>query len=462
MDPLANERDDLFRKAGEFYPLRTDQPDWDSLLGKLESYPGEGLPASITSPKQEAKNYRRLFWLMLLIPIGLPYIQNRYPGQAISTRENVASPSTSKLRKTVVADQSNTSQSGQAIKSQVHPNPSPIALSRFSDQAKSGTSTQSVSSAHAFSSEPVNGGDQPITQGIKPGRSSQQLVNRLSDEPSRHKDIMTESGMERALLILNESLTTAVSLRGKDDLTTSAFANRFILGSAPISIHLPAPGPNPDQGGNSQAGKASDAIRRGFYVGLLAAPDISCVNGQAVKASGFGVGLLAGYHLTRNLAIESGVYFDKKYYYTQGKYFNQSKARISSTDTLLNLNGNCAMLEIPLNLNYAFALSKKGHFFIGSGLSTYIMKHEFYTYTATQNGYVWSGNVSYSNSGNYFMSILNVSAGYELLWNKQLNFRIEPYVKVPLNGVGIGNLSISSYGIYFGVIYSFLKHTTDK
>ena len=153
--------------------------------------------------------------------------------------------------------------------------------------------------------------------------------------------------------------------------------------------------------------------------------------------------------------MEMGIFWDKKQYYTDGKYFNRTKTNIPASVSLLDMNGSCSMFEFPVNLRYSFAYSRKGNAFIATGLSTYIMKLETYGYTAEQNGNAWSGTYKYSNSGKNLFSILSMSAGYELKWNRFANLRIEPYYRLPLSGVGIGSLSITSAGIYFGLIHSF-------
>ncbi len=64
MQYLDNDMDELFNKAGNDYPLRTDVPDFDGILGKLN-------PAVNAAPK---RNYRKYLLLLLLLPIG--YLMN--------------------------------------------------------------------------------------------------------------------------------------------------------------------------------------------------------------------------------------------------------------------------------------------------------------------------------------------------------------------------------------------------
>ncbi len=460
MDPLASDMDDLFRKAGESYPLRTDHPDWDYLLGKLDTYAGEGLPGTLATTERKAKSYRRFFWLMVLVPLGWLYIKNNHTIRPIRATQTVACPAKSSLNLVLPARAPGGYPSPDSFNIQSRSSASTAQESSLSSLPHGKTSTRSVLPSREL---PI--GQEPRAenwrdkQGGPAGLSNAALGSGRLVEKSNYVNPMLWPGLDRSMIIQESSQSTASLGQHENRLQVSTIdpARAHVLGSSSDSSRPGPLGPGAALASDHKAGSNQHSTTRGFYAGLLAAPDISSVNSQTVKSPGYGVGLLAGYQLTKNLAIESGLYVDRKQYYTEGKYFDKSRTMIASGDTLLDMNGNCTMLEIPLNLQYSFALSRRGHFFLGSGLSTYIMKRESYAYTATQYGALWSSTVTYSNSGNYFMAILNVSAGYTLQWNKHLSFRVEPYVKVPVHGVGIGNLEISSYGAYFGLIYSFKK-----
>src|SRR5450631_4853906 len=70
MEHLENDMDDLFQKAGELYPLKTSEPDWKTVLGKLneESFGTQAVPG-MTAKRTRSK--RRLLFLLFLIPLGL-------------------------------------------------------------------------------------------------------------------------------------------------------------------------------------------------------------------------------------------------------------------------------------------------------------------------------------------------------------------------------------------------------
>jgi hypothetical protein len=188
----------------------------------------------------------------------------------------------------------------------------------------------------------------------------------------------------------------------------------------------------------------------------LAGPDLSTVKFQSVKQPGFSVGVLAGYHINKRFSLETGILWDKKYYYSSGEYVNKAKIVTMPNEEILNVTGNCNMFEIPIALRYDFASAKDHGFYAKAGLSSYFMKKENYNYTAQEvPGNPWAGNASYKNSGNTILSIVDLSAGYEHQLGTKTNIWFEPYLKIPLNGVGIGSLPISSTGFYLGISYSF-------
>jgi hypothetical protein len=58
-----------------------------------------------------------------------------------------------------------------------------------------------------------------------------------------------------------------------------------------------------------------------------------------------------------------------------------------------------------------------------------------------------------TSTGSYGFSHLNVSAGYERAFGKRLSWQVEPFVKVPLKGVGYYKLNLISTGAFFSLRY---------
>jgi hypothetical protein len=211
--------------------------------------------------------------------------------------------------------------------------------------------------------------------------------------------------------------------------------------------------------GTKDLAKASPIkIRKGhsgFYAGVLAAPDLSTVKFQSVKGMGFTTGILLGYSLNRRWAIETGFYLDFKKYYSEGQYFNKDKVPLLQYTDLNNVDGNCNMFEIPVNIRYNLNQGDKHVWFATAGLSTYLMTKEYYAFDGYRNGTYWSGARTYKNPYQYWFSVMNLSLGFEERLGRIGSLRLEPYLRVPLSGIGTGSLPILSAGLNIGITRRF-------
>ena len=109
------------------------------------------------------------------------------------------------------------------------------------------------------------------------------------------------------------------------------------------------------------------------------------------------------------------------------------------------------MYEIPLNVRYNVSANSKRIWFANAGLSSYLMKKENYDYDYERYGVYSKGNKEYKNTTDNWMSVAHLSIGLQKNLGAIGDLRIEPYVKLPLNGVGIGSMPLSSTGIYLGI-----------
>jgi len=80
------------------------------------------------------------------------------------------------------------------------------------------------------------------------------------------------------------------------------------------------------------------------------------------------------------------------------------------------------------------------------------MNREKYDYNVKHPGgqpYIrsWEAKVTEKD----WFSAVNISIGYERTFWKSYNLRVEPYFRMPLSGVGTGNLSLNSAGIFMGI-----------
>ena len=72
-----------------------------------------------------------------------------------------------------------------------------------------------------------------------------------------------------------------------------------------------------------------------------------------------------------------------------------------------------------------------------------------YKYTAT--GPTISRKWTIDNENKHYFSTLTLSGGYQRNISKTLSVMLEPYIKLPLSGVGYGKVKLNSGGVLFSI-----------
>ena len=158
----------------------------------------------------------------------------------------------------------------------------------------------------------------------------------------------------------------------------------------------------------------------------------------------FSLRISAAIETTKNYKMNGSDYHPPKGYWTD--YYK-----------IETVAGECNMWDIPLNLRYNIAPRKKSNFFVSTGLSSYLMQEEDYDFFYYYNGNPTTRYRSMDTTRKYWMSILNISAGYERQIGKTFSLQVEPFFKQPLTGIGFGNMKLNSTGVYFTLKYKPLS-----
>lgn len=193
-----------------------------------------------------------------------------------------------------------------------------------------------------------------------------------------------------------------------------------------------------------------------FYVGLVAAPDVSTVRFASVASPMPNVGLTLEYRLTNRLRVSTGLLRSTKRYVARREDYDWGAySKLVYSHDFTDVDGTCTVLDVPLNLRYALLLRPNFQLFASTGLSSYFMQREHYYYDWTDaNGFhAWNGSAV--NRNRHLLSILNLAVGYERRLDAHWSVQAEPYVKLPLAGVGLGKVRLASAGIFFGMQYGF-------
>jgi len=198
--------------------------------------------------------------------------------------------------------------------------------------------------------------------------------------------------------------------------------------------------------------KSQNELLKRFGITFSAGPDISGVDvAEAGKVTlSYGAGLR--YLLSDRISLRSGFYVSKKIYSAEKKYYKPSAFTYADYYYLQSVDANCNVYEIPITVSYSFNKSKNHNWFVSTGVSSYLMKKESYQYYYKYpSGITSDKSWALYNKNKHYFSVLDISGGYEYHASKKLTLSAEPYLKLPLTGIGDGKIKLKSSGVLFSV-----------
>lgn len=442
MPDVIDDMDNLFRKAAENYPLNTGTGNWDKVYAALQSEP----PVPEAGKKDR---YRRLLLLLLLLPFVLF-------GLLMHTADNGRRP-VSKANEMKILQRPHTETApagangnGRRIIEAV---PYPSGKSRLANVKSNGYQKEKGKNSRIISVTSINQ-NAPANKSF-PGRPPASVYTEELATPGISKKKTATSlpagqGKDISDIASNNSTDTvaasaiAAPLQQGTQMQLDDTAGKVPLDTLKHTIITPA---------KQKTLKKGKTVH--FYAGVFAGPDISTVKLQKIYKPGFTAGITAGYRLNKKMSIESGFSVTRKYYYSEGKYFSTAKLPLPYWVKIDNVDGYCQMMDFPINVKYDLRVKSKTSWFGVIGISSYFMKKESYAYRYNSYGQPVEKKISLKESTQAWGSHANISVGYSRRIGKNGIFRIEPYIKIPFKGLGIGSLPITSSGVYLGLIRNF-------
>ncbi|MGC3943596.1 MAG: outer membrane beta-barrel protein [Chryseolinea sp.] len=196
----------------------------------------------------------------------------------------------------------------------------------------------------------------------------------------------------------------------------------------------------------------ASSVRAGhpLFVKLAISPDFSSIDYGKAGKTGLNFGPMVEYGLSSKFSISTGAIWSKKLYDQENpKAYNVGGYPVKAN----MLNGDCRIIDIPLNLTYYMLPGRKTSVFVTVGTSSYIMLDETYVYTVSHNNRDYEYTQSVSNKNNEWFSMLNLSLGVQHQVAKRWFVQGEPFLKAPMKGVGEGKVNLVSAGVFVSVKY---------
>jgi hypothetical protein len=189
-----------------------------------------------------------------------------------------------------------------------------------------------------------------------------------------------------------------------------------------------------------------------FYTTLTLAPDVSALRIKDIQGLGNSIGLNLEYFIHPTISINAGAMYVFKTYQAGEGY---STGYVPAPT---HVNGSCWVLDIPLNLRYYIFNQRLSRWYMTAGLSSYLMLREKYDLeyqSYNYGGSTYGNRLEVQNKNKHYLTIINLGIGYERTLTDRLSLQVEPYLKLPIKGIGEGDISLKSAGAFVGLKYGW-------
>ncbi|PJJ54818.1 hypothetical protein CLV45_3164 [Hymenobacter chitinivorans DSM 11115] len=316
--------------------------------------------------------------------------------------------------------------------------PSPKAASPDAEQAPP-TSASPAAGTVTVSVRP------PVSGSSSPGSDSEPTGTAASVAPGTAVAAATQPG--------SEPLPSRPS--GATLPTDSAAAVAPVVEPSAAPAPLAAPADSAKQ--PEKPARVKPAYR--LSIGGLYAPELSTVGWTKTTSPGSNLGVVVEYRFTDRLRLNVAAIRSVKRYVARGSDYTVPAGTWSGNYTIDDVGAVCRITDVPINLRYDVLHRPQAALFVSAGLTSLLMRDEQYTYNYQYYGKYYSRDWQVKNGSNHWLSVVNLSAGYERSLASRWSVQAEPYVKVPLGGVGFGQVKLSSAGVFFSLKYHLLPTT---
>ena len=187
-----------------------------------------------------------------------------------------------------------------------------------------------------------------------------------------------------------------------------------------------------------------------YALGVIASSDLNGVNSlsQSRVGGNFGLTFSATF---KKWTISTGAAYAIKPYSTGADNYHTN---YTFANEPVSVSANCRMIDIPLNVNYQVFGKHNNKITVGSGLSSYIILREDYTFNYASPNTLGPTAYSVINKNRNILGILNFDATYQHQVNSKVGVTLQPFLKLPLSNVGASQVRLQTAGVAVGVSWN--------
>ncbi|WP_158797707.1 hypothetical protein [Pedobacter sp. L105] len=172
----------------------------------------------------------------------------------------------------------------------------------------------------------------------------------------------------------------------------------------------------------------------------MAAPDISTANSSKSSKVSSDLGMVASYAVWDKVSVSSGAIYAKKYYNYSNNY-----------DATNQVNADCNVLDIPLNVNYKLMNKKQLAISMTAGVSSYFMLKEKYEYINGSGASQTTTTQVIDNQNQHIFGVANLGVNFNHQITQSMSIGVQPFAKLPLTGIGEHDANLKSIGMFFSL-----------
>ena len=293
-----------------------------------------------------------------------------------------------------------------------------------------------------------------ITRSEKVGQGNNQY-NNIQRQESTIKNTLTDAKTRSTAETSGQFAEMVIPEKKQNELLVAK--SLVIETTNPVINEQAEPGEVKEATAITQNSKANDKKKNkktnSFFVTLSAGPDVNYVSNGKLGTMKLVAGGGIGYAIQDRVTIRAGFYSGRKIYTALPDAYHPPAIFYTYYPNLEKVDANCKVVEIPIAISYNFLRKAKQNWFAAASISSYLMKSETYNYfyKYSPSGPTVSRKRTINNENKHYFSALTFSAGYLHTINKSFSLLVEPYLKVPLNGVGYGKVKLRSAGLLFSL-----------
>lgn len=385
---------------------------------------------------QQKKDKKRIFWLFLFLLLGtgtlllITHPWKNAGDSVISAKiDSVNAPGVRNNASTELSDIDNAHKS-TLPSSQSYTNEIDFQKSTFKKALKSKEAQKSINDAMVNDNE----GNKLIAYRRNDRMENEKRIHQPVTIPGKNDKVEQHDDLQNSVEATKKELEEVNANEKEKDSSLIKQNNKNTSGK------------------KSTAPKKRNRFSNSFALSFSAGPDVSAVSINNIGEINIAYGAGISYQFSKKFTLRTGFYFSKKSYDAKASDYHPPTNFWNYYPDLEYIDANCKIYEVPLIINYNFNENAKHLWFGSAGFSSYFMKREDYDYfsknASGQNSY---GNYSIKNKNQHYLSSVRLSAGYEKKLGNSISITTEPYLSLPVNGIGYGKVKLYSAGVLFTV-----------